>query len=82
MTWEYGDYITIDNKQARRKRLQLHIQEVAQAMSGFQSRNTGDGWSYSKFGSLQNYYESLLKQYASLNSELGRNRRAGFVACY
>lgn len=40
MTWQYADWITLDDQAARLTRLRLHIVEVSQHIQGTSQRGT------------------------------------------
>jgi hypothetical protein len=79
MKWRYSNYITQPTLARKRKRLRLHVQEVSDRLAGFQSRNGGDGWSYSRFASLDDYLRSLKAELADLDRQAGRQRRSAFI---
>lgn len=77
--WQYSDYLEQDKPAQRRARLRLHIHEVADYLSGFQARNGGDGWSYSRFASVADYLKSLKAELVELEQQAGRHRKAAFI---
>jgi hypothetical protein len=77
--WRHSDYITEPTLLRQRLRLRLHVAEVSDHLAGFQSRNGGDGWSYSRFASLADYLQRLKSELAALDRQAGHGRRAAFL---
>jgi len=76
--WRFSDYITRPTLSQQRERLRLHIREVSDVLSRFQSRNGGDGWSYSRYA-LSDYLKNLKAELDALDRQAGRNRSAAFI---
>ena len=77
--WQYSDYIEQPTPLLRRERLRCHIREVADRLAGFQSRNGGDGWSYTRYGSLADYLKHLKAELEAMDHQAGRGRRNAFI---
>lgn len=63
-TWEYADYISLNDPSARLERLRLHIQEVAQRTIAIEGR------SQNVTAVNQNYLDSLKKEETQLNQQV------------
>lgn len=63
-TWQYADYISLDDPTARLARLRLHIQEVAQRTIAIEGR------SQNVTAVNQSYLDSLKKEERELNQQI------------
>ena len=59
MNWQYSDYLTLDDPQAKIERLRLHIVEVSDRLLEYTSRSGLDGMSWSRSSNLSQYLQSL-----------------------
>lgn len=71
-TWDYADYISLDDPSARLARLRLHIQEVAQRTISIEGR------SRTVSAVNQNYLDSLKKEEQQLNQQVNGSSYSHF----
>ncbi len=69
MAWTYSDYLTLTGT-ARLTRLRLHVKEVADRISDWQSQAVGGELSGSRF-QVQDYLQSLKSELVTLEASLG-----------
>lgn len=67
--WAYSDYVTLTDASAKRERLALHVQEVADRLAN-QSYSV-EGLSVNPRENLSSYLDSLKAELAAIDSALG-----------